>query len=67
MLQPTNHNRGLSPTRIAVTGVGIVVVLVLLSTIVHVIVGLLAFGIELAVVAVVALVIFRLFRGSHRG
>lgn len=66
MLQPTNNRRGLSPTRVVLSGVGVVVVLVFLSTIVHVIVGLLAFGIEVVVVAAVVVVLLRLFRGSHR-
>lgn len=67
MLQPTKRNMGITPFRAVATGVGVIVVLVFLSTIVHVILGVFAFLIEVAVIAAVAAVVFRFFQRARRG
>ena len=67
LLQPTKRNAGLSPTRVVVSGVGVVLVLVFLSTIVHVILGVFAFALEAAVVVAAVGLAYRFLRGTKRG
>ncbi len=65
LLQPTKRSVGLSPTRVIVSGVGLVLVLVFLSTIVHVILGVFAFLIEAAVVVAAIGLAYRYLRGKR--
>ena len=63
-LQPTKRHAGLSPARVVVSGVGVVLVLVFISTIVHVILGVFAFVIEAAVVVAAFALAYRFMRGK---
>ncbi|HVB00620.1 MAG TPA: hypothetical protein VNE42_05100 [Acidimicrobiales bacterium] len=64
LLQPTRRNAGLSPTRVVASGVGIMLVLVFLSTIVHVILGVFAFLLEAVVIVAAVGLAYRFLRGS---
>ena len=64
LLQPTKRNAGLSPARVIVSGVGVVLVLVFLTTIVHVILGVFAFLIEAVVVVAAVGLAYRFLRGK---
>ena len=68
LLQPTKRNMGRnmspSPVRVIASSVGVVLVLVFLSTIVHVILGVFAFFIEAAVVVAAVALAYRFLRGS---
>lgn len=64
LLLPTKRNAGLSPTRVVASGVGLVLVLVFVSTIVHVILGVFAFLVEAMVIVAAVGLAYRFLRGS---
>lgn len=65
LLQPTKRNPGLSPVRVVASGIGLGLVLVFVSSVVHVILGVFAFIIEAAVVVAAVALAYRFLWGSR--
>lgn len=66
MLQPMKRAGGVTPTKIALTGVGVIAVIIVASTVIHVILGIAAFIVEALIIGAIAYVALRLIGRARR-